>query len=51
MRMLTANHGADRGNTNEEVRGRMEGSEWVCNSIGRTTISNNQTPTPIAPRD
>jgi hypothetical protein len=35
---------------NGGVRERAEGAERVCNPIGRTTISTNQTPTKF-PRD
>jgi hypothetical protein len=31
---------------NGGVRGRIEEAEGVCNPIGRTTISTNQTPSP-----
>jgi hypothetical protein len=32
------------------VRGRIEGAEGVCNTIGKTTILTNQTPPPELPR-
>jgi hypothetical protein len=44
MRMLVANHLTDQGDPNGEVRGKTKGAEGVCNRIGKTTISNNQTP-------
>jgi hypothetical protein len=40
--MLTANHRTDHTVPNEGVRERTEGAEGVCNPIGRTTISTNQ---------
>jgi hypothetical protein len=40
--MLTANHWTEHVVLNGGVRGNNEGVEWVCNSIGRTTISSNQ---------
>jgi hypothetical protein len=42
--MFTANHQIDHGDPNGGVRGRAEGAEGVCKSIGRTTISTNQSP-------
>ena len=36
---------------NRGVRERTEGVEGFCNSIGRTTVSTNQTPSPRAFRD
>jgi hypothetical protein len=39
--VLTANHWTEHGDLNGEVRTRTEG---VFNSIGRTTVSTNQTP-------
>jgi hypothetical protein len=44
MRMLAANHQTEHGVPSGGVRGRTEGVERVCNSIGRTIISTNQTP-------
>jgi hypothetical protein len=41
--MLTVNHQTDHGIPSAGVRGRTEGAEGVCNLIGRTTISTNQT--------
>ena len=38
-------------NSNTGVRECTEGAEGVCNPIGRTTISTNQTPAPRAPRE
>jgi hypothetical protein len=49
MRMLTANHWTECRDPNGEVRARTEGVEGVCNPIGRTTISTNQTPPPKLP--
>jgi hypothetical protein len=46
MWMLTANHQIEHGDPNGGVGGRNEGAKGVCNSIGRTTISTNQTPPP-----
>jgi len=48
MRMLAAIHGTEHGTPMEE-RERTEGTEGVCNPIGRTTISTNQT-VPSSPR-
>jgi hypothetical protein len=42
--MYTANHWTESRDLNEEVRARTVGAEGVCNIIGRTTISTNQTP-------
>jgi hypothetical protein len=42
--MLTANHWTEQGVSNEGVRERTEVTERVCNPIGRTTMSTNQTP-------
>jgi hypothetical protein len=42
--MLTANHWAEHGVPNGAVRERTERAEAVCNPIGRTKISTNQTP-------
>jgi len=42
--MLTANHGTVHENPNGAVRERTKRAEEVCNPIGRTTISTNQTP-------
>jgi hypothetical protein len=44
MWMYTAKHWSEYGNSNGEVRARTVGAEGVCNLIGRTTISTNQTP-------
>jgi hypothetical protein len=44
--MLTANHWTEHGVPNRGVRERTEGVEGVCNPIGRTTVSTNQTPSP-----
>jgi hypothetical protein len=40
--MLAVNQPLDR-DPNGGIRERTEGTEWVCNPIGRTTISMNQT--------
>jgi len=42
--MPTANHWTEQGIPTGEVKERTEGAEGVCNPIGRTTISTNQTP-------
>jgi hypothetical protein len=44
MQMLTVYHQIECRDSNGEVRARIEGAEEVCNPIGRTTISTNQTP-------
>jgi hypothetical protein len=44
MWMLAANHWTEGGVPNGGVRERTEGAERVCNPIGRTTISANQSP-------
>jgi hypothetical protein len=44
MQMLAAKHWTEHGDPNGRVRGRTEGAEGVCNTIGRTTVSTNQTP-------
>jgi hypothetical protein len=41
--ILTANHWIECGALNGGVRERNEGAEGVCNPIGRTIISTNQT--------
>jgi hypothetical protein len=41
--MLADNHWTEHRVPNERVRERIEGAEGGCNSIGRTTISTNQT--------
>jgi hypothetical protein len=41
--MLEANQWTEHGVPNGRVRERTEGAEGVCNPIGRTTISTNQT--------
>jgi hypothetical protein len=48
MQMLAANN-LSKGDPKEGVRGRTEGSEGVCNPIGRITIPTKQTHR--APRD
>jgi hypothetical protein len=47
--MLAANLWTEDRVPNGGVRESTEGAEGVCNPIGRTTISTNQTPR--APRD
>lgn len=49
MRMVAANHWTEQGNPNGGVREKSEGAERVCNTIGRITISTNQSP-PEVPR-
>ena len=44
MWILAVNHQNELWDPNVEVRGRTEGAEEVCNIIGKTTISTNQTP-------
>jgi len=44
MRILAANHGTEQGDPNEGVREKTEGAERNFNTIGRATISTNQTP-------
>ena len=44
MWMLAVNHQNELWDPKVEVRGRTEGAEEVCNIIGKTTISTNQTP-------
>ena len=44
MWMLAVNHQNELWDPNVEVRGSTEGTEEVCNIIGKTTISTNQTP-------
>jgi hypothetical protein len=46
MWMLTANHQTEHVDHNGGVRRRTEEAEGVCNPIGRTTLSMNQTPPP-----
>ena len=42
--MYTAKHQIEKGDPNEEIRARTVEAEDVFNLIGRTKISNNQTP-------
>jgi hypothetical protein len=42
--MLIANHWTKHRDPTEKVRKRTEGAKGICNPIGRTTISANQTP-------
>jgi hypothetical protein len=44
MLMLTSNHHTEHRDPNGGVRGRTEEAEGVCNPIGRTTKSTNQSP-------
>jgi len=48
--MLAANHWPEHGDSNGGVRERTKGAEEVCNPIGRTTISTNQSPPPPPPK-
>jgi hypothetical protein len=50
MWMHIAKQWSELRDPNRGVRSRTEGAEGVCNPIGRTTISTNQTH-PRAPRD
>jgi len=43
MRTLVVNYWTEHRDLNGGVRERTEDAEGVCNPIGRTTISNNQT--------
>jgi hypothetical protein len=45
--MLAANLCTEHEVSNGRVRERTEGAEGICNPIGRTTISTNQTPPPL----
>jgi hypothetical protein len=44
VEILTANHWTEPGDPNGRVRVTAEGAKGICNHIGRTTISINQTP-------
>jgi len=44
MMMLATNHWTEHKDTNGGVRKRTEGTEEVCNPIGRTIISTNKIP-------
>jgi len=44
MRWLQLTIGLNKGTPNGGVREKTEGTEGVCNTIGKTTISTNQTP-------
>jgi len=44
MWMLTVNHWTENKDLSGRVRGKTEGDKGVCNPIGRTTVSTNQTP-------
>ena len=44
MGMHAAKHRTEHRDLNGEVRARTEGDERVCNPIGSTTVSTNQTP-------
>ena len=50
MRILAANHWTEHRDPNGGIRERIKGAEGVCNAVGITTISTNQTP-PRGPRD
>ena len=43
MRMVATNHQTEHGDTDEGARERTEGAGRVCNPMGRTTLSTNQT--------
>ena len=43
IQMFTTNHWTKHRDPNEGIRRRTEGAEGICNPIGRTTISTNQT--------
>jgi hypothetical protein len=47
MQMLAANSQPEHGKPSGGVRARTEGAEGVCNLIGRTRISINQTPSEL----
>jgi hypothetical protein len=49
MQMYTAKHWTESRDPNGEAMVKTEGDEEVCNLVGRTTISTNQTPK--APRE
>jgi hypothetical protein len=50
--LYTTKHLTESRDPNGKVRAKTEGAERVCNLIGRTTISINQTPPLLrAPRD
>jgi hypothetical protein len=51
MQMFAVNHGTEDMNPNGGVRGRAEGAEGVCNSMGRTAILINQSPPSLSPAD
>jgi len=54
MQMLAANQRTEHGESNGGIRGRTEGADGICNPIGRTTLSTNQSlphTHPRAPRD
>jgi hypothetical protein len=42
MWVLAANNQTEHGDPNGVVRGRIEGTEGICNPIGRTTISTKE---------
>jgi len=44
MQMYKAKHRTKHRDPNRRVRKRTEEAEEVCNPLGRTTISTNQTP-------
>jgi len=51
MRILATNLQTEYEDPSGGVRERTEGSEGVCNPIGRTTMSTNQIPIPRALRN
>jgi len=44
MRMLGANHWTELVDSNGGVREKNEGAKGICNPVGRTAVSTNQTP-------
>jgi len=47
MRMVAAIHCTEQRDPKGEVRKKTEGSEGVCNPIGRKTVSTNHTPSAL----
>jgi len=44
IRMFAANRWTEQEDSNGGVREKTEGAEGICNTIGKTAISTNQTP-------
>jgi len=44
MKMVAGNIWTEQGDPHRRVRGKIEGTEGICNPIGRTTIPTKQTP-------